>query len=141
MKCPNCKTTGIPDDAKFCPSCGQPLLMPAQKEKSQQELRDKLIIEAGMAWEANPQKPKKIINPYTIIMIIISFIGVSLMYYLAETTSEAFMSIIIGVDFIISIPFFIALVISGDKFEKSERNRIINEKAKFIKNYIDQRMN
>lgn len=25
MKCPNCNTTDIPEDAKFCPNCGSVL--------------------------------------------------------------------------------------------------------------------
>lgn len=29
MKCPNCKTIDIPNDARFCPNCGAPLVRPS----------------------------------------------------------------------------------------------------------------
>ena len=64
--CPNCKTTGIPDDAQFCPKCGKPMLSPAQKERILQERRRQLKSEAEKAWEVYPNKPMPKKNPYRI---------------------------------------------------------------------------
>lgn len=44
MNCPNpkCNTTGIPDDAKFCPNCGTLLINESITEKKETELSENI---------------------------------------------------------------------------------------------------
>ena len=44
MNCPNtnCKTTGIPVDAKFCPNCGTLLKNESVTEKKETELSENI---------------------------------------------------------------------------------------------------
>ena len=45
MNCPNpkCKTTGIPDDASFCPNCGVLLEKPNNAENKSKTIDDKKL--------------------------------------------------------------------------------------------------
>ena len=49
--CPKCNMSGIPDDATFCPKCGEKIVR--RKKDSQQ-----LLKEAAAAWEKYPTKPQ-----------------------------------------------------------------------------------
>ena len=73
--CPKCNMSGIPDDATFCPKCGEKIVR--RKKDSQQ-----LLKEAAAAWEKYPNKPQnknlkenyKVLGPMSIFMIVFSCI-------------------------------------------------------------------
>ena len=74
--CPNtkCKTTGIPDDANFCPACGHPMLSTNQNKKQiiskQDQLQQKVIKKQNTHNEP----------PLLIIIIMITLILCFIMY-------------------------------------------------------------
>lgn len=73
---PNCKTSGIPDEANYCPVCGSPILSPKQLKKQKKERMNRLRKEAEQAWEAYPEKPLPKRNPYSLLWKILLLFGI-----------------------------------------------------------------
>ena len=147
--CPNCKTTGIPDEAKFCPKCGRPILSPAQKERILQEKRRQLKREAEKAWEAYPDKPLPKKNPYWIwwrialITYIIAavVIGIYLWneYGISHTAVPEELSTPLSIcAYVLPFIIFIVAVKSATFDANTEVNKAKNE---FIADYISRREN
>ena len=123
--CPKCKTTGIPDDAKFCPVCGAKIIL--QKKDPQQ-----LMQEALSAWEKYPNKPQKAsIISFIICVLIVAACFSSISYLLNGKESGFNAFIFYSIVGAFSVPFFMY---------KDNKD---NKKAKdaFIKRYINEHEN
>lgn len=74
--CPNCQAANIPDDAQFCPVCGQQILSSEQLKKQRKQERKQLRREAEKAWDAYPNKPCAKKNPYSLLWKVMLFLGI-----------------------------------------------------------------
>ncbi len=133
--CPNCKTTGIPDDAQFCPVCGQPIISYEQIKMQNAHMRQQLIKEAEEAWAAYPNKPAKKKDPYSLLLtitLVLTGAGIMIGSYLNDLT---------GIPGTIFALIMIVLIVLDVIFFQSKRYYNPNEeiekaKEKFISDYI-----
>lgn len=131
--CPNpkCKATGIPDNAKFCPVCGQLILSLNQLRKQKENDRNRLRKEAEQAWEEYPDKPRWKMSPYSILGLVTPPVYIIIVLKLELGEGSASFDIILSILFVIEVAFVL--------LHKSYNNRL-QEKARenFIANYISE---
>ncbi len=142
---PNCNATGIPDEAKFCPVCGQPMPSGEQLKKQKKKERQQLRREAELAWDAYPNKPLPKKNPYSILWKVFLVIGIivgDIMFYLGEDTyrfNNTFQGSIpvVAIGFIIVIVYF---MVKASGFNNAEEVKMYDAEEKFIEKYIKDHM-
>ena len=139
--CPNCQATGIPDNAQFCPECGEPLMPMKEQERNEWKMLRK---DAERAWESYGNKPEPKKNPYSflwkITLGIAVVFGIAMYSYLMNAYGNTHQMVPAGVEaavIIIGNLLIVLIVFFAAKSAFFDPNEEVKAaKKKFVADYI-----